>query len=79
MLTEWKVERDNSLGDAVFGVTGKVNNISDNTSTASIHVKFIDKSGEVLGSVQCNSADPKPARLKLPTAFGTANTASTRR
>lgn len=43
MLTEWKVERDNSLGDAVFGVTGKVNNISDNTSTASIHVKFIDK------------------------------------
>src|SRR3954447_18298315 len=24
------------------------------------------KSGEVLGSVQCNSADPKPARLKPP-------------
>jgi hypothetical protein len=41
----------------MFGVTGKLKNISDDSSTASMDFKFIDKSGEVLGSVQCNSAD----------------------
>jgi hypothetical protein len=28
-------------------------------STAFVHFKFIDKSAEVLGNVQCNSADPE--------------------
>jgi hypothetical protein len=60
----WKVEQDTSLGDAMFSVTGKVKNISDDTSTALIHFKFIDKSGEVLGSVQCNSADVKPGQTQ---------------
>ena len=64
MLTGWKVEQDASLGDAMFGVTGKVKNISDDTLTASIHFKIIDKSGEVLGSVQCNSADLKPGQTQ---------------
>jgi len=64
MLTGWKVEQDTSLGDAMFGVTGKVKNMSDDTLTASIHFKFIDKSGEVLGSVQCNSADLKPGQTQ---------------
>jgi hypothetical protein len=54
------VEQDTSLGDATFSVTGKVKNISNDTSTAFIHFKFIDKSGEVLGNVECNSADLEP-------------------
>jgi hypothetical protein len=64
MLAGWKVEQDTSLGDAMFGVTGKVKNISDDTSTASIHLKFIDKSGEVRGIVQCNSADLEPGQTQ---------------
>jgi hypothetical protein len=48
----------------MFGVTGKVKNISDDTSTASIHLKFIDKSGEVRGIVQCNSADLEPGQTQ---------------
>jgi hypothetical protein len=59
-LAGWTVEQDTSLGDAMFSVTGKVKNISDDTSTAFIHFKFIDKSGEVIGNVQCNSADLEP-------------------
>jgi hypothetical protein len=35
--------------------TGKVRNISDATSTASIHSKFIDKSGEVEATVNGGS------------------------
>jgi hypothetical protein len=62
MLAGWKVEQDTSLGDARFSVTSKVKNVSDATSTAFIHFKFIDKSGEVLGNVQCNSADLKPGQ-----------------
>ena len=54
------MEQDTSLGDATFSVTGKVKNISNDTSTAFIHFKFIDKSGEVLGNVECNSADLEP-------------------
>jgi len=64
MLAGWKVERDTSLGDAMFSVTGKVKNISGHTSTASISFTFIDKSGEVLGSVQCDSADLKPGKTQ---------------
>jgi len=64
MIAGWKVEENTSLGDAMFGVTGKVKNISDDTSTASIQFKVIDKSGEVLGNVQCNSVDLKPGQTQ---------------
>jgi hypothetical protein len=64
MIAGWKVEQDTSLGDAMFGVTGKVKNMSDDTSTASIHFKFIDKNGEVLGKVQCNSADLEQGQIQ---------------
>jgi hypothetical protein len=63
-LAGWKVEQDTSLGDATFNVTGKVKNISDATSTAFIHFKFIAESGEVLGNVQCNSADLEPGQTQ---------------
>jgi hypothetical protein len=63
-LAGWKVEQDTSLGDAMFSVTAKVKNTSETTSTAFIHFKFIDKSGEVLGNVQCNSADLEPAQTQ---------------
>jgi hypothetical protein len=63
-LAGWTVEQDTSLGDAMFSVTGKVTNLSDDTSTAFIHFKFIDKSGEVLGSVECNSADLEPGQTQ---------------
>jgi hypothetical protein len=63
-LAGWKVEQDTSLGDPMFSVTGKVKNISDDTSTAFIHFKFIDKSGEVLGNVDCNSADLEPGQTQ---------------
>ena len=63
-LAGWKVKQDTSLGDALFNITGKVKNISDATSTAFIYFKFIDSSGEVLGSVQCNSADVEPGRTQ---------------
>jgi len=64
-LAGWKVKQDTSLGDAKFSVTGKVKNISDATSTASIHFKFIDKSGEVLGNISCNSADLKAGQTQV--------------
>ena len=64
MIAGWKVEQNTSLGDAMFGVTGKVKNISDDTSTAAIHFKVIDKSGEVLGNVQCNSVDLEPGQTQ---------------
>jgi hypothetical protein len=63
-LAGWKVRRDTSLGDALFNVTGKVENISDATSTAFIHFKLIDLSGEVLGTVRCNSADLEPGQTQ---------------
>ena len=64
MIAGWKVEQNISLGDAMFGVTGKVKNISDDTSTASIHFKVIDRSGEVLGNVQCKSVDLEPGHIQ---------------
>jgi hypothetical protein len=64
MIAGWKVEQNTSLGDAMFGVTGKVKNISDDTATASIHFKVIDKSGEVLGKVRCNSVDLEPDQIQ---------------
>ena len=63
-LAGWKVEQNTSLGEAMFSVTGKVKNISDAKSTAHIHFTFITKSGEVLGNVQCSSADLKPGRTQ---------------
>ena len=64
-LAGWKVEQDTSLGDAMFNVTGKVKNVSGETSTAFIHFKFIDKSGEVLGNVDCNSGDLEPGQTQV--------------
>jgi hypothetical protein len=61
-LAGWKVEQEN-FGDG-FNVTGKVKNVSDETSTAFIHFKFIDKSGEVLGNVDCNSGDLEPGQTQ---------------
>ena len=63
-LAGWAVKRDTRLGDAQFNVTGKVKNISNATSTALIHFKFIDSSGEVLGNVQCSSNDLKPGQAQ---------------
>jgi hypothetical protein len=63
-LSGWKVKQDTSIGGAHFNVTGKVKNGGDDTSTAFIHFKFIDSSGEVLGTVQCNSADIKPGQTQ---------------
>lgn len=63
-LAGWTVEEDTSLGDALFSVTGDVKNISDAKSSAFIHFKFIDKSGDVIGNVQCNSADVKPGQAQ---------------
>jgi hypothetical protein len=63
-LAGWKVKQDTSLGEVMFGVSGRVKNISDRTSTASIHFTLIDESGEVLGIVQCNSADLKPGQTQ---------------
>jgi hypothetical protein len=64
-LAGWTVEEDTSLGDALFSVTGNVKNISDAKSSAFIHFKFIDKSGDVIGKVQCNSADVKPGQSQV--------------
>jgi hypothetical protein len=63
-LTGWKIKKDASLGDPMFTVTGKVTNVSDATSTAFIHFKMINKQGEVLGNVECNSADLEPGQTQ---------------
>jgi hypothetical protein len=59
-LAGWAVKRDTRLGHAQFNVTGKVKNISHATSAALIHFKFINSTGEVLGNVQCSSAELEP-------------------
>jgi hypothetical protein len=41
-----------------------VKNVSDATSTAFIHPKFIDSSGEVLGNVSCSSDDLEPGQTQ---------------
>jgi hypothetical protein len=41
-----------------------VKNVSDKTSTAFIHFKFLTSSGEVLGNVQCNSSDLEPEQTE---------------
>ena len=54
-------------------------NISDAKPTAFIHFRFIDSSGEVLGDVQCNSADLEPRQTQASTASPTASTVSAKR
>ncbi len=44
----------------MFNVVGKAKNVSDSTSTAFVHFKFLTDGGEVLGNVQCNSGDLEP-------------------
>lgn len=55
-LAGWKAVNEGGS----FNVTGKVKNTSTKTSTAFIHFKFLSKTGEVLGNVDCNSADLEP-------------------
>jgi hypothetical protein len=64
VLEGWKVKADSSLGDAEFQVTGKAKNVSEATSTMFIHIKFIDKSGEVLGNVDCSTGDLEPGQTE---------------
>lgn len=49
----------------MFSITGKVKNVSDTTSTAFLHFKFLSKTGEVLGNVQCNSSDLEPGQTQV--------------
>lgn len=64
VLDGWKVKADTSLGDAEFNVTGKAKNVSEATSTMFIHFKFISKSGEVLGNVECSTSDLEPGQTE---------------
>ena len=63
-LAGWKVAKDTSLGDTLFSVTGNVKNVSEAKSTALIHFKFLNEAGEILGTVQCNSADLEPGQVQ---------------
>jgi hypothetical protein len=45
-LAGWRAQKVTIFDDTEFNVTGKVKNVSDATSTAFIHPKFIDSSGE---------------------------------
>ncbi|QNE17642.1 hypothetical protein F1D05_06655 [Kribbella qitaiheensis] len=60
-LAGWAVK--NELG--MFSITGKVKNVSDATSTAFLHFKFLTKDGEVLGNVDCNSSDLEPGQTAV--------------
>ena len=64
VLDGWKVKADTSLGEAQFNVTGKAKNVSEATSTMFVHFKFISKSGEVLGNVECNTGDLEPGQTE---------------
>jgi hypothetical protein len=64
VLEGWKVEADSTFGDPEFQVTGKAKNVSDATSTMFIHLKFVDKSGEVLGNVDCSTGDLEPGQTE---------------
>ncbi len=64
VLDGWKVKADSSLGEAEFQVTGKAKNVSEATSTMFIHIKFINKSGEVLGNVDCSTGDLEPGQTE---------------
>jgi hypothetical protein len=47
-----------------FRSPGKAKNVSEATSTMFIHLKFIDKSGEVLGNVDCSTGDLEPGQTE---------------
>jgi hypothetical protein len=72
-LAGWKVEPDTAPGWVMFSVSGKVKNVSDATSTAYIHFKFIDSSGEVIGNVSCSSDDMKPGQTQRLTCSSDGN------
>ena len=59
-LAGWTVSSEAGM----FSVAGKVTNVSDMTSTAFLHFKFVSKTGEVLGNVQCNSSDLEPGQTQ---------------
>lgn len=63
-LAGWDINKDTSLGEPTFMITGKVTNVSDTTSTAFIHFKMINSKGEVIGNVQCNSGDLEPGQTQ---------------
>lgn len=56
----WKVQNEAGM----FTVVGKAKNVSDTTSTAFVHFKFLSASGEVLGNVDCNSSDLEPGQTQ---------------
>jgi hypothetical protein len=58
------VKAKSSFEDAEFQVTGKAKNVSEATSTMFIHIKFISKSGEVLGNVECSTGDLEPGQTE---------------
>jgi hypothetical protein len=57
-LAGWAVTNEGDM----FSITGKVKNVSDATSSAFLHFKFLSKDGEVLGNVQCASSDLEPGQ-----------------
>jgi hypothetical protein len=61
-LAGWTIKK-NELG--MFSVEGKVKNVSNTTSTAFVHLKFLAADGEVLGNVSCNSSDLEPAQTQV--------------
>jgi hypothetical protein len=64
VLKGWDVKKDTTFGDAAFRVTGKAKNVSDEASTMFIHIKFIDRSGELLGDVVCSTGDLEPGQTE---------------
>jgi hypothetical protein len=69
VLDGWKVKADSTFGDAEFQVTGKAKNVSEATSTMLIHLKFIDKSGDVLGNAECSTEDLEPGQTERMTCI----------
>ena len=69
VLDGWKVKADSTFGNAEFQVTGKAKNVSEATSTMFIHLKFIDKSGEVQGNVECSTGDLEPGQTERMTCI----------
>ncbi len=64
-LAGWTVSNEAGM----FSVAGKVKNVSDSTSTAFVHFKFLSKGGEVLGNVQCSSSDLEPGQTQVLTCI----------
>jgi hypothetical protein len=54
----WKVTYQEYLGSKV---TGQVTNVSDKTSTAIFHIKFL-KGSKVVANMQCTSGDLEPGQ-----------------